>query len=35
MILDKTRFGRVRKTFMEYMREQYGSEIADRTQENQ
>ncbi|MGC1708276.1 MAG: hypothetical protein WA799_00530 [Nitrosotalea sp.] len=28
---EKTRFGRVRKTFMEYMREEYGSDIADRT----
>ncbi len=31
IINEKTRFGRVRKTFMECMREQYGREIADRT----
>jgi len=31
IINEKTRFGRVRKTFMEYMREQYGRDIADRT----
>ncbi|HEV2193372.1 MAG TPA: hypothetical protein VGR54_07140 [Nitrosopumilaceae archaeon] len=27
---EKTRFGRVRKTFMESMREEYGSDIANR-----
>jgi hypothetical protein len=24
------KFGRIRKTFMEYMREQYGFDVADR-----
>jgi len=27
---DKTRFGRVRKSMMKYLREKYGREIADR-----
>jgi hypothetical protein len=30
IIAEKTRFGRVRKTFMGYMREKYGRHIADR-----
>ena len=30
IINEKARFGRVRKTFMEYMREQYGRVIADK-----
>ncbi|HYL66977.1 MAG TPA: hypothetical protein VEU72_07465 [Nitrosopumilaceae archaeon] len=30
IISEKTRFGRVRKTFMESMREQYGFDVADR-----
>jgi hypothetical protein len=31
IINEKARFARVRKIFMEHMREEYGSEIADRT----
>lgn len=30
IIAEKTRFERVRKTFMEYMREEYGSRMANR-----
>ena len=30
IISEKTRFGRVRKAFMEYMREEYGSDVANR-----
>ncbi|MEM3007527.1 MAG: hypothetical protein QXW37_06405 [Candidatus Nitrosotenuis sp.] len=30
IIAEKARFGRVRKTFMEYLREEYGRHIADR-----
>jgi hypothetical protein len=30
IISEKTRFGRVRKTFMECMREEYGYDVADR-----
>ncbi|MEM2160424.1 MAG: hypothetical protein QXN55_05655 [Candidatus Nitrosotenuis sp.] len=31
IIAEKAKFGRVRKTFMEFMREEYGRDIADRT----